>query len=214
LAVIAVLAVVRKSKRRSGQTFLGVSALLAIVSSAVPVMVSAQPLMRLWLGTGLLIAVILGVAGILQGERDAKEASQRFDALFENIIKQEPAVAEPQPLNAGPTPILSWPERLYLREQVSDLIRNARNAAKALELASENDYVRVLINISGEYVNPSMAIRQSSRNVLGYPLADPLRHLPITSSPDAFRQEAVAYERLLSRIPADAPAADLSDGGF
>lgn len=99
-----------------------------------------------------------------------------------------------------------WPARERLQEQVADLINNARRAAQALEITGDADYMATLIEISQAFTGPAVSIRQGVRNALGFPLAQPLNHLPIPSEPDDFKTTADVFARLQRSIRDDAPA--------
>ena len=100
----------------------------------------------------------------------------------------------------------SWPEREALRQQAADLIRNSRQAAELLSKTPDKQYTKTLMLIAFEYLKPAMEIRNSVRNIVGFPAAEPLKHLPTATKPDEFRYIAQVYERLLAKIPSDAPA--------
>jgi hypothetical protein len=116
----------------------------------------------------------------------------------------------PQTINAvGSVQLVWWPTRERLQEQVVDLIRNARAAAQALAVTPESEYMAKLIEISQEFTGPAVSIRQGVRNALGYPMAQPLNHLPIPSEPEDFKTTADVFARLQRNIRDDAPAAIL-----
>jgi hypothetical protein len=105
----------------------------------------------------------------------------------------------------------SWPERETLRQQVADLIRNSRRAAEMLSRTQDKNYTKTLMLIAFEYLKPAMEIRNSVRNIVGFPAAEPLSHLPTATKPDEFRYIAQVYERLLATIPTDAPGTVIAE---
>jgi hypothetical protein len=112
-------------------------------------------------------------------------------------------------LGTGRVDYVTWPERQTLREQVIDLIRNARIAAEALRISPDDQFTQVLATIAEPFVAPSIAIRQALRRILGYPNAAPLNHLPAGVQADDFDTIADVHETLLKEIPSDAPAVRL-----
>jgi uncharacterized membrane protein YkvA (DUF1232 family) len=121
-------------------------------------------------------------------------------------------VLAPATLNAtGTVKIVWWPDQQYLKDQVADLIRNCRTAAEALRLTTDETYVEVLTEIAGPFVGPSIKIRQAIRRILGFPLAEPLNHLPPGTTPEEFDTIAEVHERLFKSIPDNVPAVPLTD---
>ena len=102
--------------------------------------------------------------------------------------------------------LFPWPGRESLRKQVADLIKNSRQAAELLAKTPDKTFTKTLMLIAFEYLKPAMEIRNSVRNIIGFPAAKPLNHLPTATTPAEFRYIAEVYERLLNKIPADAPA--------
>ncbi len=133
-------------------------------------------------------------------------------ALIPPVTVTVHAVQAPQTVNATMTVQFAlWPERQTLREQVIDLIQNARRSAEALRITPDEQYMTVLSLVAEPFVGPSIAIRQALRRVLGFPLAEPLNHLPTGVQAEDFDTVAEVHERLLRSIPDDAPAVPLTE---
>lgn len=167
---------------------------------------------------GVVAIIALGIFCVSEVTRDCSqkkreiEADQNMIALradVQTLLVANKPKAQQIAHGEGTVEYVWWTKRQTLREQVADLIRNCRTASEALSITPDERYPQVLSDVSKAFVGPSIAIRQAMRRALGYPLAEPLSHLPIATNSNDFDTVAEVHERLLKSVPTDFPAVPL-----
>ena len=190
---------------RSEQTF--VTAAMVIVSSVA--ILAAFPAVSVFLRVVLLVALVVVAALGYLSVKISQAKATRFEQLL-HVVTREDRAAAPTQFDYITAAIVSWPRRESLREQVIDLIRNARNAANALRGAPEEKYVEVLAQVAPAFTDPVVAIRRALQNMLGYSSTFELQNLSLPKEADDFDRLADAHEALLRLIAADVPAIRLN----